>query len=263
MKNILFLIAIFNCISLLVGGENKNSIVIYAKINNPQLFYTGKKSINKCREFNIMIEDNSPCFTNCAYSNTKIFDPSKELLSIKIAKALNGNELPKDFEEVERKSQKIAVMHNILQDLNDFTSDRAIPLHCFVNEKDESRFKGVEDTLFSFERNIEGENVTFEVKLQSNLEKNPKDILDNFERNAFCTFGDEEELLARKIIQKSDHKMLQHGPNSYFESKKVAEAAKAQVLFYFQLKSCLKKIGTLSIGLLILYLVYQKVIKQV
>ena len=142
-----------------------------------------------------------------------------------------------------------------------------------MSANDKSHFKVPGDELFSFVKNIEGEDITFIVILESFFgDRNPQDDIDEFRKVALCPFDDEEELCnagiicrkelreagARKSGGDSKQKYAQ-GINGYF-GEEVKEEIRQD---YKAIKTALfwsriRKLFGVSIAAIIAYVLYQK-----
>ena len=271
MRNIfLGMFVLSNFVASIFAGEiNKKQVEILVRVNPGamELHYANEDSIDKCHKFNIAAQYNSPCFIGCNYRSLNISDPDEIASSLSIVKDMVSCDKwaeisPNDVEDIKQKIQndpKMIEMNKILKDLNNHYSSRAIPWQCFVNSNDNFRYKSVGDVLFSFNRNIEKEDITFMVILETIFkDRNPQDDIDLFRKKALCPLGYERELCEKGIMRKvgqdygfDDYKQqYEHWLNSYFGDEIKAEQ---KTLFIKKLLCC----GSLAVAIL-MYVLYQK-----
>src|SRR5260221_6450987 len=209
MKNVLMMLLVLSsfCGQVLCSEKKKNRVEVFAKVNSAaiRLRYVNKSDIEKCNRFNMNAVVNSPCFTCCDYRG--IPNPKEIIRYLEILKDCNFDTetsecSQKDVENALHAFQndkKSAEKYNIFSDLCADGSNRAIPWSCFVSEKNISCFKEPGDELFSFVRNVEGEDITFVVILESFFgDRNPQEDIDEFKKQALCSLADETELLGQE-----------------------------------------------------------------
>jgi hypothetical protein len=263
MKKLFLLAFMFNSAVNLVAGENK--VVLMASIEgaSPALRYFVTDYETNFKPFGVNAEFKDPFLY-------VYFNPEN-------CEKLSYN---KDLGFVARNQLNVDA-HAIAYTCNRLIKCiRQLPLHCFLLTDDSKKLKKKGDELFSFSEKFEDKEFEFIIKLNSDIHGTPEQLMQRFRESPQFWFSNdeckkvEEILIKNEILAKVGEKTV-HGKNSIFGDSvikeeqeeieiktKLEKEACANALFYSCLKSCLK-FGTLSIGLLILYLVYQKAIKQV
>jgi hypothetical protein len=152
-----------------------------------------KEHVIHYKKINIFAKDNSPYFKCYEYSSENISKPVNQNHDWLLSVLNNAKDMESSWQEKPsldvfnsaektiKNDKKMVTLNEILDDLN--VNYKFLPLQCFVNTENKQLYKVWGDELFSFVKNIEGDDFHFVIKLVADLSnRNPQRDINEFEQ---------------------------------------------------------------------------------